>query len=287
MLYVLYRNSGCHTGRALRKMLSLLHTGEVSGGFPSKLGNQLRSKKDPEFIVNLGTTEAIKTSARVLNDREMVQTSSHKKKARARFAELGVPTPRFFPSAKSIAKECLPVVGRTSYHHKGQGFWFCKTIREAEAAVRAGATHFMEFIPGTREYRVHTFVKAQYLEIPRGERKPEHYASIKISEKVWTGEGEPDPNEPQKNHDFGWSFLAPDKNRRAEEMDVVRYAAKQAVATLGMDFGAADVMYRLRDKLPYVLEINSTPSMSDDHANTCEVYAKRILKTIGALKEDE
>lgn len=286
MLYVLYRNSGCHTGRALRKMLSSLYQDTVLGGFPSKLQSDLRAKKAPTFVVNLGTTEEIETDARILNDREMVRTSSNKKQARARFAELGVPAPQLFPSVKDIDKACLPVVGRTSYHHKGQGFWFCKTLREAEAAVREGATHFMEFIPSTREYRVHAFVKARYLEVPREERKPEHYASIKISEKVWTGEGEPDPNEPQKNHDFGWSFLAP-QNRRAEETDVVRYAAKQAVAALGMDFGAADVMYRLRDKLPYVLEINSTPSMADDHANTCEVYAKRILKTIGALKEDE
>jgi len=104
--------------------------------------------------------------------------------------------------------------------------------------------------------------------------------------KVWTAEGEPDPDEPQKNHEFGWTFLGA-QNRRAEELDVVRHAAKQAIAALGMDFGAVDVMYRIRNKRPYVLEVNSTPSLSDENADTCERYARRILRTIGADRENE
>ena len=111
------------------------------------------------------------------------------------------------------------------------------------------------------------------------------YISIKVSEKVWQGETQPDPNEPQKNHEFGWTFLG-QQNRRGEELDVVRYAAKQAIAALGMDFGAVDVMYKLRTKQPFVLEVNSTPSLSDDNANTCEVYAKRILKTLKPDKDE-
>ena len=79
--------------------------------------------------------------------------------------------------------------------------------------------------------------------------------------------------------------MAP-KDRREEELDVVRYAAKQANAALGLDFGAVDVMSRVRAKQPYVLEVNSTPSLSDENATTCEVYANRILKTIRAPKEE-
>jgi carbamoylphosphate synthase large subunit len=213
----------------------------------------------------------------------MVRTSSNKRRARQSFEELGVPAPKLFLKGSSIGKEDLPVVGRTSYHSKGRGFWFCKTLAEVRAAVKAGATHFLEFIPRTREYRVHTFVKARALE--KEERAPEDFVSVKISEKVWQGGGTPDVDEPQKNHEFGWTFLGP-QNRREEELDVVRNVAKQAISALGMDFGAVDVMYRIRNKRPYVLEVNSTPSLSDDNADTCERYATRILKTLGALEED-
>ena len=286
MLYVLYGSSGCHTGRALRQALAETYRGGIAGGFPKKFQLDLRRKEKPDVVVNLGITEPVAFTGRILNSREMIQACSNKRRARMQFAETGVPSPLLFLTGQQIAKENLPVVGRTSYHRKGEGFWFCQSLRDVQRAVSAGATHFMEFIPNTREYRVHTFVKSKYWEASQKERKPEHYASIKISEKVWTGDGEPDPKSPQKNHDFGWSFLAP-QNRREEEVNVVRYAAKQAIAALGMDFGAVDVMYRLGNKLPYVLEVNSTPSMADEAANTCEIYAKRILRTIGVLKEEE
>jgi glutathione synthase/RimK-type ligase-like ATP-grasp enzyme len=103
---------------------------------------------------------------------------------------------------------------------------------------------------------------------------------------VWTGEGQPNSDEPQKNHEFGWTFLGA-QNRREEELDVVRHAAKEAMAALGMDFGAVDVMYRIRTKRPYVLEVNSTPSLADENADTCERYAQRILRTIGVAKDKE
>lgn len=286
MLYVLYGNSGCHTGRALRTALAEMYKGKIVGGFPKKFQLDLRRKGSPDVVVNLGITEPVGFTGRMLNSREMIQAGSNKKQARRRFADAGVPAPLLFLTGAQVTKENLPVVGRTSYHRKGEGFWFCRTLRDVQRAAQEGATHFMEFVPNTREYRVHTFVKAKHWGAAATERQPEHYASIKISEKVWTGDGEPDPDEPQKNHDFGWSFRAP-QNRREEEINVVRYAAKQAIASLGMDFGAVDVMYRLGNKLPYVLEVNSTPSMSDETANTCEIYARRILRTIGVLKEEE
>lgn len=281
MLYVLYKNSGVHSGRALRKALAELYDGKVLGGFPKRFNGIVKREGEPEFVINLGTTEEYKIGSTFLNNREMVRTSSNKKAARQTFLEHEIPAPKLFLRGSDV--DTFPVVGRTSYHSKGQGFWFCKNAREVQSAVQAGATHFMEFIPNTREYRVHTFIKAK--SVGNEERSPEDYVSVKISEKVWQGEGDPNPDEPQKNHEFGWTFLGP-QNRREEELDVVRNVAKQAIAALQMDFGAVDVMYRVKTKRPYVLEVNSTPSLSDDNADTCERYASRILKTLGKLKEE-
>ena len=280
-LFVLYKNSGVHSGRALRKQLAELYDGKVLGGYPKRFEGICRREGEPEYVINLGTTEEYDLGSTFLNSREMVRTASNKKAARRTFEEQGIPAPELFMRGSDVTS--FPVVGRTSYHSKGQGFWFCKDKREVSRAVKAGATHFMEFVPNTREYRVHTFIKAKAME--NDERKPEDYVSVKISEKVWQGDGEPDPREPQKNHEFGWTFLGP-QNRREEELDVVRNVAKQAIAALQMDFGAVDVMYRVRNKRPYVLEVNSTPSLSDDNADTCERYANRILKTLGKLKEE-
>jgi hypothetical protein len=283
-MFVLYNNSGVHSGRALRKMLGDLFSERVYGGYPKRFASCIKAGVKPEIVINLGVTDDIPYDGEMINTQDMVRAASNKRKARQIFAEQGVPAPELFLKAGEIKKGDLPVVGRTSYHHKGQGFWFCKTLSDVRRASGEGATHFMEFVPNTREYRVHAFIKRKYRE--EEERTLDHYVSIKISEKAWLGEGKPKKDEPQKNHEFGWSFMGP-KNRRDEELDVVRHAAKQAIAALGLDFGAVDVMYRVRSKQPYVLEVNSTPSLSDENATTCEVYAKRILKTISDSDKEE
>ena len=280
-IFVLYKNSGVHSGRALRKQLDETYRGKVRGGFPKRFKGVCKREGEPEYVINLGTTEEYNIGSTFLNEREMVRTSSNKKAARKTFKEKGIRAPELYIRGADVTK--FPVVGRTSYHSKGNGFWMCEDKRAVSRAVSEGATHFMDFIANTREYRVHTFIKQQSLE--NKERAPEDYVSVKISEKVWQGDGVPDPKEPQKNHQFGWVFLGP-QNRRDEELDVVRTVAKQAISALGMDFGAVDVMYQIRNKLPYVLEVNSTPSLADDNADTCERYANRILKTIGKLKEE-
>lgn len=282
-MFILYNNTGIHSGRALRKMLGELHSGEVQGGYPKRFSRTVNSGEKPDVIVNLGVTEDIPYDGKILNTQDMVRAASNKRKARQIFVECKVPTPELYLKPGAVSKEDLPVIGRTSYHRKGEGFWFCKTLAAVRKDADEGATHFLEFIPNTREYRVHTFIKRRYWDSK--ERKPANYVSIKISEKVWQGKRTPSQNKPQKNHAFGWTFLGP-QGRREEELDVVRHAAKQAIAALGMDFGAVDVMYRVRAKQPYVLEVNSTPSLSDENATTCEVYANRIMKTLRKAKEE-
>ncbi len=261
-------------------LASQLPKEEVRGGYPRRFAVAIKRGVKPTTVVNLGITAEIPYTGDILNTQDMVRAASNKKKARATFVKDKVPAPALYLTPGAVSESDLPVIGRTSYHKGGEGFWFCKTLAAVRRAAKAGATHFLEFIPDTREYRVHTFIKRKHRKPDK--RKPESYVSIKISEKTWQGKGRPNPDEPQKNHGFGWVFLGPNK-RRKEELDVVRYAAKQAIASLGMDFGAVDVMYRVRTKRPFVLEVNSTPSLSDEQADTCEVYAGRIVKTI---KED-
>ncbi len=285
MLYVLYKNTGVHSGRALRKMLADMGKDAVKGGYPKRLSKLLKAGEVPEVVINLGVTDDLPFKGEMLNTQDMVRAASNKRAARQTFAEQGIPSPKLYLKQGAVSQNDLPVIGRTSYHSKGEGFWLCTSLAAVKRAATAGATHFLGFVPDTREYRVHTFVKLKYRGVSPEKREDSHYVSIKISEKVWQGDTKPDKNEPQKNHDFGWAFLGP-QNRRDEELGVVRHAAKQATASLGIDFGAADVMYRVRSKKPYVLEVNSTPSLADPDADTCEVYARRILRTLGHQKEE-
>jgi len=277
MLYVLYESPGIHSGRALRSELSKLLKLPVLGGFPERLANAARKFGAPSHVINLGCPRELPYESIVFNSREKVLASSDKRRARIAFRDALVPAPKLYLHTADVPDTAFPIVGRTSHHKKGLGFWLCRNRRELDRASAAGATHFLEFIANTREYRVHVFSKTGALGTT--ERSTDDFVSVKISEKVWQGQGEPNPDEPQKNHDFGWTFLG-QQDRREEELDVVRHVAKQAMSCLKMDFGAVDVMYQIRNKIPYVLEVNSTPSMSDDNANTCEVYAERFARFI-------
>jgi hypothetical protein len=280
-LFVLYKNSGVYSGRALRKTLDALYDGRTFGGYPGRFAIILK-KRDISCVINMGVTDALSYEGRMLNSQAMVCAASNKRKARRIFSEHDVPAPTLYLRAADVKRSDLPVIGRTSYHCKGRGLWFCETLAEVRRAVERGATHFLEFIPNTREYRVHAFCKKRTF--GEKDRGIEDYVSVKLAEKVWQGKNKPDPARIQKNHEFGWKFIG-QQDRRVEELDVVRYAAKQAIAALDLDFGAVDVMYKIQDKRPYVLEVNSTPSLSDDNANTCEVYAERILRMLGASEK--
>jgi D-alanine-D-alanine ligase-like ATP-grasp enzyme len=83
----------------------------------------------------------------------------------------------------------------------------------------------MEFVEAAREYRVHVF---------KGK-------SIRISEKDFTEDGEYVTRKPQ------------------HEIRHVRNAAKEAVAALGLDFGAVDIL--ATDDQCWVLEVNAAPGV--------------------------
>ncbi|MCI0527518.1 MAG: hypothetical protein L0Y56_08765, partial [Nitrospira sp.] len=146
MLYVLYHNSGVHSGRALRSALAATHEGTVFGGFPKRFVQVCRLKGAPEAVINLGVTEGMGFTGTMLNTPEMVKAASNKRKARLLFEDAKVPAPHLFVSAGEIVESYLPVVARTSYHRKGEGFWFCRTMQDVQRALKAGATHFLEFI---------------------------------------------------------------------------------------------------------------------------------------------
>ena len=53
--------------------------------------------------------------------------------------------------------------------------------------------------------------------------------------------------------------------------------ALKAVAALGLDFGAVDIMYNARENKYYVLEVNTAPGLA---GTTLEGYAKRFREVL-------
>ncbi len=117
---------------------------------------------------------------------------------------------------------------------------------------------YTKFINKTAEFRVHVFrgEVIDYIEKKKlpSERRPENF------------------NRYISSTHFGWVFSRTD----IRDMPEVRALAIKAVATLGLDFGAVDIVYC--DGVAYVLEINSSPGLG---GTTLVKYANAVRKFLG------
>jgi hypothetical protein len=101
---------------------------------------------------------------------------------------------------------------------------------------------YTKFINKTAEFRVHVFrgEVIDYIEKKRmsADRRPFNY------------------NKYVSSITCGWVFT----HTNVRDIPEVRQLAIKAVASLGLDFGAVDIVYA--DGIPYVLEVNTAPGLS-------------------------
>lgn len=210
---------------------------------------------DENIAIKRSSIGDINWGKRVSNTMLNSDTSNvtNKRIMRELFAANNVPMPRLYELGEILGMLdsgfAVDIVGRPDHHSKGRGFWRIRNHSELRRALRGtrrkmAATHFMGFVNAPREYRVHVFLGK----------------SIRISEKRFgetglTARGDYVTYKPQHN------------------VDHVREAAKTAVAAVGLDFGAVDVL--ANDSECWVLEVNSAPALG---GSLPRLYAKKFAK---------
>jgi len=189
-----------------------------------------------------------------------ISNTTNKRVMRQLFAEHNVPMPELWdlaiPDRSLWGEEIGPLVGRPDRHTKGRGLWIIRTWGDAAHSLqgtrrKAAATHFMEYIDASREYRVHVF---------RGK-------SVRISEKAYV-----DPDDKRK----GYTTAKPQ-----HEVGHVRQAAKDAVVAVGLDFGAVDVL--ADDDECWVLEVNAAPGLG---GTMPQLYAELFTTYMEGINDD-
>lgn len=182
-----------------------------------------------------------------------ISSVTNKRRMRQLFKEHDVPMPRLLSlsEAESYITRGGTVIGRPDRHTKGRGLWKISSPHQLRRALRGtrrkrAATHFMEYIAAPREYRVHIF---------KGK-------SIRISEKAFfaTEDGHRDYTTARPQHNTNH----------------VRRAAKQAVAAVGLDFGAVDIL--ADDDQAWVLEVNAAPGLGGSMPRVYATTFRRWLE---------
>lgn len=156
----------------------------------------------------------------------------------------GIPVPDYTTDRDEIADTFgYPALGRDEDHSRGEDI---ELILQWRDTYLTDSDYYVEYLPTEFEYRMH---------VVNGE-------VVKVHEKRLRSE---EDNHPFiRNSETGWVFLEPDNGAPPDSLAV------DAVGTLGLDFGAVDVIREEGTDDYYVLEVNTAPSL--DEANL-ERYA--------------
>lgn len=226
-MFLLYNNVGAVTARTLRRALG------IRGGFVSYYDRVIRNE---EPIIRWGESHTGQgLGPTILNEAEAIHCAKDKLRAFQKLAEAGVPIPNYSEDWRELPQDRVRF-GRSRTGSGGNGIHVYLPGQECLPVHNL----YTEYVPNDREYRIHIFngncirVQKKILRYP--ERQTEDFL---------------------RNTSNGYCFEAP---RLHLTHDRIR-AASQAVAALGLNFGAVDLVVG-QDNQPYVLEVNTAPACS-------------------------
>ena len=219
-------------------------------------------KKRGDFVIPWGWC----TSETSLNQGR--KTLISKGEARIKMHKAGVPIPKLLASSddRNIdgGEHEWPIVIRNNYHKQGTGFYLCYTMGEIAKAIRKcnDGWYASSLVEKAREYRVHV-VKDRVLFVQDKLYVERRHAIAGV-------------------HNTGcekWLWMDWDMLKEADNMLAIMCASLDAVKAVGFDFGAVDVMVD-EDGKPFVLEVNTAPSLSSGQAKKYGLAFKKIAKKL-------
>lgn len=199
-------------------------------------------------MIRYGTTSPTGQADRVLNSIEAIRRTTDKLGSLEIFLRNGILAP-----APSAVPQALPAIGRKRRHESGCGFWLCLQAMDVTTALDGGAEYFVPYIPTRNEYRVHVLCGKALLmqkKALRGRKAP-----------MWPW---------MRNNRTGWGL---------DQVDMIPEICNigiMAVKSLGLDFGAADIIESDRGYL-YVLEVNTAPALREERLQIWSEALRRIL----------
>ena len=224
-MIVVNRYKASKSGRALARYLGIKMI--------KMSGSRFRGKSR-DTIINWGNGKGNVGGARQINKLQNVQLASNKLKTLEALQARGVPIPHYITTRVRTysEEEDIPTfMARTTLHgHSGKGIVF-GTLEELPDAPL-----YVEYIDKVAEYRA-IVVGGKVVDFKKKKRKNDYEGDY--GEHVW-------------NHSSGYIFARND----FVVPPLCGQLGIDAVAALGLDFGAVDIIEDSDGKL-YVLEVNT------------------------------
>lgn len=236
---------GSNSGRELSRELGIRrisHTNSRFRGRPEKTVINWGASRLPEEV----------GKCTIINSPEAVNRASDKLKF---FENAECRKPEWFTLWQGAAEwqeetGGVIVVRHVLNGHSGEGI----ELVEQGDYIPENAPLYTAYVPKRHEYRVHVF-RGQVIDVQRKARRRD-VADEDVDWRV-------------RNNENGFIFARNGDALGDVPADVLEQAST-AVDSLGLDFGAADVIYNERSSLAYVLEVNTAPGLV---GTTLENYA--------------
>lgn len=217
-------------------------------------GKPLKLKK----LINWGSSAFTRNMqiGKILNLPECVRNASHKIRT---FEHIGglVNIPDWTLErkvAEAWIKAGQTVVCRTLIQaNSGKGIVIAENVNEL-----VDAPLYTKYIPKKEEYRIHVF-QGEAFHVQRKARKKD-VPDDKVNWKV-------------RSHGNGFCFQI----QGIEMPEAAAEQAVKAVQSLGLDFGAVDLIWNQKEDKWYVLEVNTAPGIE---ATTLAKYVEQFKKVM-------
>ncbi len=226
-----------------------------------------------DVLIRWGTTrdEEVDTiferkGALLLNRASSLSANVDKLNSLIVFRNAGVTVPNFWTEKREIPR--FPVLGRNREHRGGKDVVVIQGSAIAKFNDYSKIPHksfYTEFICSKDEFRIHVF----------------DGQIIRVTKKVFRGHDRFDTNIEEKyvirNDTYGWGHSSIEIEDFYKKYPEAVKNAVRAVKSIGLTFGAVDLILRQSDNRPFVLEVNSCPRLN---SVGIDVYIKAILDKI-------
>lgn len=215
-----------------------------------RITNSRYRPREGDLIINWGSSAQRFPDHYYLNTPSACARAADKLESYRVMGEAGVPIPAWttdIEEAEQWLQEEYTVVSRAlTRANSGRGI----TLHSGWPTELPEVPLYTRYVPKFDEYRVHV-AGGQVLDIQQKRRRFEHE----------------DPNYQIRNHANGWVFC----RGGVDAPEPVRQVGIDAVESLGLDFGAADVGWTRNTERATVYEVNTAPGLE---GTTLERYVE-------------
>ncbi|AXH71994.1 MAG: glutathione synthase/Ribosomal protein S6 modification [Podoviridae sp. ctbj_2] len=246
--------AGSESAKALAAALGIKRLKEEASVWKPKAG---------DVVINWGRSNtehaAFNGRARIINPPEAIAKAANKLKAFKAFKEAGVPTPEWTEDVGEavhwVREGNSMVVARTKLSgHSGEGIVL---VNRENIVDLPRCQLYTEYVKKVNEFRLHVH-KGNVFFIQRKARKKE----VPDNEVNWQ----------VRNHANGFIFA----NQGVDVPEGHKEAAVKAVAALGLDFGAVDLIETKKGEC-FVLEVNTACGME---GTTLDKYVEQFKEYV-------